>query len=505
MHLRCLLTLAALFTGLSAAVSAPVPLFDGKSLEGWQGDPKVWQVKEGQIVASLSGPSPQSDFLTYKATYRNFRFKLEYKILSADGLQSAGAQFRSHLAEPPQTGVIGYRADLAPGVAGQMFDAGRRDKVLAPELPVPAGLEKAGEWNKCEIRCEGPRITILLNGKMTADFSERMTGVDKAGLVALSLQGNGKAQVAFRAITVDILPEDLVPPEDEILHRFGDPKEGPLPAPFSDGKFALNDHEVIVFSGQTNLVREQQAGELESLLASAFAAKKPSFRSMAWEGDTVYEQWRDLNFGSWLSQLQAAGATTVVVQFGQIEALDGPARLPEFTAAYHQLLNQFAARTPRLVLLSPMPFEKPLADHAPDLTLRNAEVKAYSEAIKEIARHRGAVFIDLFSLLSQRTASAPRLTDNGLHLNPAGLHAVAEIIAQQLGAETKAANLAALRDSIVEKNHLWFDCWRPANWSFVYGDRISQLFGKPGGDVPSLRDAFEIHRPLIAKWDERIH
>src|SRR5439155_10727375 len=103
------------------------------------------------------------------------------------------------------------------------------------------------------------------------------------------------------------------------------------------------------------------------MLASAFAAQNPRFRSMAWEADTVYEQWRDLNFGSWARQLETAGATIVVAQFGQMEALDGTGRITEFATAYHRLLDQFASRTRRLVLVSPMPFEKPSAPDAPDL------------------------------------------------------------------------------------------------------------------------------------------
>jgi len=43
---------------------------------------------------------------------------------------------------------------------------------------------------------------------------------------------------------------------------------------------------------------------------------------MAWEADTVYEQWRDLNFGDWTRQLETAGATLWWRQFGQMEALD---------------------------------------------------------------------------------------------------------------------------------------------------------------------------------------
>ncbi|HSJ03224.1 MAG TPA: PVC-type heme-binding CxxCH protein, partial [Verrucomicrobium sp.] len=234
--------------------------------------------------------------------------------------------------------------------------------------------------------------------------------------------------------------------------------------------------------------------------------KQPRFRAMAWEGDTVYEQWRDLNFGSWKGQLDATGATMVVAQFGQMEAFDGKARLPEFSSAYHRLLDQFATTTHRLVLLSPIPFEKPVASHAPDLTVRNGDVAAYAKAVEDIARQRGFVYVDLFTALSQRPAGSPRLTDNGIHLNAEGLRVVAKLVANKLGASTSESdNLGPLRDAIVEKNRLWSDCWRPANWSFVYGDRITQLFGKAGGDEPSLRESFEKHRPLIAGMDARIH
>ena len=62
-----------------------------------------------------------------------------------------------------------------------------------------------------------------------------------------------------------------------------------------------------------------------------------------------------------------------------------------------------------------------------------------------------------------------------------------------------------LRAAIVRKNQLWFDAWRPANWSFVYGDRVNQMFGKAGGTEPSLKSAFERHRPLVDSADREIH
>ena len=195
----------------------------------------------------------------------------------------------------------------------------------------------------------------------------------------------------------------------------------------------------------------------------------------------------------------------VIAQFGQMEALDGAARLPEFRAAYHRLLDQFAMRTRRLVLLSPMPFEKPMASHAPDLTQRNDDVALYAQAVREIAEQRGAVFVDLVAPVGMRSSAADRLTEDGIHLNASGLRVVAGMIAAGLAVQPSGDDLPALREAIVQKNQLWFDCWRPANWSFVYGDRINQKFGTAGGSEPSLQVAFERQLPLVEAADERIH
>lgn len=307
------------------------------------------------------------------------------------------------------------------------------------------------------------------------------------------------------ATSVFAAPSPAVPTITEVLRRFGAGQPSVPLSAFPNGEFTLGTNEVIVFVGQENFVREQKLGELEARLAASFRAKNPRFRSMAWEADTVYEQWRDLNFGSWTAQLETAGATMVIAQFGQLEALDGPARLPEFVAAYHRLLDQFAARTRRMVLVSPMPFERPLASHAPDLTERNRDVAAYVEAIRRLARERGAVFIDLFTPVAQRNPRT-RLTDDGIHLTESGVREISAILGRSFGAgETLSGGMAALREAIVQKNRLWFDCWRPANWSFVYGDRVSQAFAKAGGGAPSLKEAFERLSAEVAAADERIH
>lgn len=497
--------LFALGSQLSAA---PVAIFDGKTFNGWEGETKkVWRIEEGAIVGGTMEGNKQNEFLATKKSYRNFILKLEYKLVGTEGFVNGGVQFRSKRIVQPPNEMSGFQADIGAGYSGCLYDESRRKKMLLEaNKELMAKLEKPGEWNQYEIRAEDQRIQLFVNGTRTVDYTEREPGIDKDGLIALQIHGNNKAVVSYRKITIDVLPDALVPEEKEVLGRFGNPDNAGVKLPaFKDGKFVMGDNEVLVFAGQTNLVREQKSGELESVLATAFAKQQPAFRHMSWEADTVYEQWRDLNFGDWKAQLDAAGATTVVAQFGQVESFDGVAKLPQFSSAYHRLIDQFAARTPRLVLISPMPFEKPVASHAPDLRKRNADVQAYANAVRDIAKQRGAVFVDLFTPLSKRPQNSPRLTDNGLHLNAEGLREVAKIVAQQLGSSfSEADDLTKLREAIIEKNRLFFDCWRPANWSFVYGDRITQKFGKPSEIGPSLKESFEERKPMVVKLDANI-
>ena len=506
MPIKKYLSLALAFTTLLSTSAAPVPLFDGKSFAGWEGETnKVWRIRDGVMVGGSMEGNPRNEFLATLKSYKNFHLRIEYKLVGTEGFVNGGVQFRSKRIANPQNEMSGFQADIGAGYSGSLYDESRRNKVLAQaDKNHIARLEKPGDWNSYEVVASGAQVLIFLNGQRTAIWVEREPGIDSTGVIALQIHGNCKAEISFRNLSIEVLPDSAIPPEAEILSRFGAAQPSAPVGPFADGKFAIATNEVVVFVGQENLVREQRAGELEAQLASAFAAQRPRFRSMAWEADTVYEQWRDLNFGSWARQLETAGATLVVAQFGQMEALHGVKRLPEFTAAYHRLLDQFAGRTRRLVLISPIPFEKPSASHAPDLTLRNGDVAAYANAVRDIARQRGAVFVDLFGPIALRK-SGQRLTEDGVHLTAEGLREVALLTATQLGAEPKlSAGLDPLRDAIVQKNQLWFDSWRPANWSFVYGDRVNQLFGKAGGTEPSLKEAFERHRPLVMAADARI-
>jgi hypothetical protein len=264
--------------------------------------------------------------------------------------------------------------------------------------------------------------------------------------------------------------------------------------PFA-GKFELHPNDVIAFVGGENLRAGLDLGHLETLISLAAAGKSVRYRNMAWEGDTVYEQPRPLNFGSWADQFRRTGASVVFVQFGQLEALEGRAGVEKFTAAYEALIAQIQAATKRIVLVSPTPFAKGSA-RAPDLSARNEDLKLYVDAIRAVAAKQGCLFVDL----STKAFAEEGLTRNGLHLSPAGHWVAAKETARQLeipgmsDLDTPDARgvfpreaYETIRTAIRSKNAFWNDGWRPSNWAFLAGDRMEQ---------PSSRD----HQDRRIRW-----
>ena len=267
-------------------------------------------------------------------------------------------------------------------------------------------------------------------------------------------------------------------------------------------RFELHDREVVVFLGGTCATMAQRDGSLETLLTAGYADRHLRFRNMAWQADTVYRQQRPLNFGGWDQQLERVDANLLICWFGQIEAMDGPARIPDFVSAYDKLLDLLLEHADRAVLVSPIRFEK-TAVPLPDLTVHNRSVDQYCRAIGELAGRRGATYIDLSNA---GDSTAERLTDNGLHLTPAGYRAVALCVARQIGIPTPPwPDLEPVRQAVLHKNELWHRYWRPMNWAFLAGDRTNVDFSRDAEHKErTLPEVIEQYLPRIEQADERI-
>src|SRR5438552_18328914 len=141
-----------------------------------------------------------------------------------------------------------------------------------------------------------------------------------------------------------------------------------LPVRANEPTSLLHSNDVIAFVVGANVVSSQKYAYLDTLLRIGLPQLNLRIRSVAHEGDTVYEQPRDYNYPTIEKQLTEYRATVILAQFGQMESLDGTNRLPEFISAYDKLVARLAQEGRRVALLSPVPFHRGFWGHVPDLS-----------------------------------------------------------------------------------------------------------------------------------------
>lgn len=176
-----------------------VPLFDGLTLSGWEGDPTVFRVEDGALVGgSLKKPIGRgNDFLCTQKAFRDFELRLQFKLVGES--PNGGVNLRSK--RNPDDGVAsGYQADLGAGYWGCLYDEARRNRVLVTANPQPE--IRPGEWNDYRIRCEGRRIRLWVNGIQTVDYNEQDANIPVDGIIALQVQANRPSEAWYRNLRV---------------------------------------------------------------------------------------------------------------------------------------------------------------------------------------------------------------------------------------------------------------------------------------------------------------
>ena len=252
--LRLALLILATLTTIYAE-GAEVPLFDGKTLDGWEGNRAVWRVEAGAIAGGSMNGNPRNEFLATTNRYRNFILRLEYRIVGSEGFVNGGVQFHSVRLADPEFEMSGYQADIGPDRSGNLYDESRRRKALVQaDKVLVAQIEKPGDWNRYEIRCDGPRIRLTLNDRLVADYLEKDPAIPLEGLIALQIHGNNKAVAAYRNISIDISPDTVRPGGFTAIPRH---EEEALAA----AKFAVTAHDPkLKFEGIEKVERQIVAG-----------------------------------------------------------------------------------------------------------------------------------------------------------------------------------------------------------------------------------------------------
>lgn len=174
-----------------------VSLFDGKSLDGWEGNLDSFHVQDGAIVAgTLKERIPRNEFLCTQKEYGDFELRLKFKLVGKGA--NAGVQIRSRRI-PNHHEVKGYQADMGEGWWGSLYDESRRNKILAKADPaVVKQALRPEDWNDYTIRCQGPRIQLWINDRQTVDFTEPDEGIEQKGLIGVQIHGGPPSEAWYK-------------------------------------------------------------------------------------------------------------------------------------------------------------------------------------------------------------------------------------------------------------------------------------------------------------------
>jgi len=206
------------------AIAALIPpsetvqtLFNGRDLDGWEGDERYWSISRGCIRGANTSPVPSSTYLFTKKKLRNFRLLFEVRqTLSPkhSTMHSAVAILGERFTDAGEN-TFGFRGPLVMFCHDWgIWDAHRRNRVV----PVGPGndAELRGEWNQMEVLVTGSRLQCAANGRRIFDFSDKPEMLQESP-AGLQLHSNGQPQeYHFRTLLLTQNPsEQLVTVRDQ--------------------------------------------------------------------------------------------------------------------------------------------------------------------------------------------------------------------------------------------------------------------------------------------------
>lgn len=238
--LRKVFLLAVLVTAQAYGADAPVAappeqpgmrsLFNGQDLTGWDGDPRLWSVKDGVIHGETTAENPAqgNTFLIWKeGRTKDFELRLSFRCTATN---NSGIQYRSkHITEGNvrnQWVVRGYQHELRnevkfPSVAGFIYDEGGKrariclvgekatwesdgKKLVSSTLIDQAefkDLFKLDDWNDVVIIAKGNHIQHFMNGRLILDFTDNHPELALTdGILAVQLHAGAPMRAEFKNI-----------------------------------------------------------------------------------------------------------------------------------------------------------------------------------------------------------------------------------------------------------------------------------------------------------------
>lgn len=219
-----------------------IEIFDGKTLNGWEGDPAYWRVENGHIVGEIT-PSTllkRNSFLIWRGGKpADFELTLEFKITAAG---NSGINYRSEELMDIPFALKGYQLDIdgANRYTGQNYEERGRttlayrgqktiikaQKTKDPNVSLQSKIKnnawtdlivsrslgesdallqkiKSEEWNTCRLVAKGNRLQHYINGVLMSDVTDQDQINGKSeGLLGMQVHVGPPMKVEYRKIMI---------------------------------------------------------------------------------------------------------------------------------------------------------------------------------------------------------------------------------------------------------------------------------------------------------------
>ncbi|GEP42931.1 family 16 glycoside hydrolase [Brevifollis gellanilyticus] len=211
------------FAGLAPAQDGFKPIFNGKDLSGWDGNPELWKVENGEIVGTTTGPEQlaYNQFLIWRGgKVKNFELKAKIRQKG----NNTGIQYRSSENADKKWSIRGYQCDIHPNAPyrAMMYEEGGRGIVSQNGQSVvidPAGVKwlagehdpvevDIAEWHEYTVTAKGNHLVHQIDGKTTmelTDFEEAKRAFE--GLIAFQIHRGPAMEVHIKDVVLKELPE----------------------------------------------------------------------------------------------------------------------------------------------------------------------------------------------------------------------------------------------------------------------------------------------------------
>jgi len=198
-----------------------IAIFNGKNLEGWRGDSRIWSVKDGAIVGQTTDENQidHNTFLIYEKPFSDFELSFQYKIIGGN----SGVQYRAKVLDESEFIVGGYQGDMEAGTnySGILYEekgrgilALRGEKVMIGEdgektveqfstgeaIQAKINME---QWNSYRIVANGERLQHFINDTNSIDVTDKEVGKRaSSGIFALQVHKGPNMKVFYKDIVV---------------------------------------------------------------------------------------------------------------------------------------------------------------------------------------------------------------------------------------------------------------------------------------------------------------